>query len=80
MARETRRESDIYEVISYNIKKYRKKRRWTQAQLARRSNYTHEYIRRIEAPNSKKTFSLETIDNIANALGIDIIYLFERRK
>ena len=42
--------------------------------------YSHEFIRRIEAPNSKKNFSIDAVSNIANALNIDIELLFEKRK
>ena len=40
----------------------------------------HEFIRRIEAPNSKKNFSIDAVSNIANALDIDIELLFEKRE
>ena len=51
----------------------------TQAQLAEKTEYSHEFIRRIEAPNSRKNFSLDTVSNIARALDIDIELLFEQR-
>lgn len=65
-----KRNDDIYEVIAANIKKYRKEARLTQAELAEISNYSHEFIRRIEAPNSKKYFSLDTLVQISKALNI----------
>jgi hypothetical protein len=37
-----------------------------------------EYIRRIEAPNIRKTFSIETVDIIARALNIETYLLFKR--
>ena len=52
----------------------------TQAQLAEKTEYSHEFIRRIEAPNSRKNFSLDTVSNIARALDIDIELLFEKRE
>ena len=61
---------DVYELIAKNIKYYRKSRNMTQAELAEKTEYSHEFIRRIEAPNS----------NIANALDIDIELLFEKRE
>ena len=70
---------DIYEVIARNIKYYRKCKNMTQAQLAEKTEYSHEFIRRIEAPNSKKNFSIDAVSNIANALDIDIELLFERK-
>ena len=59
---------DVYEIVSKNIKRYRKEANMTQEQLAIKANYTHQFIRRIEAPNVKKTFSLETIYRISIAL------------
>ena len=69
----------IYITVAKNIKYYRKSRNMTQAQLAEKTEYSHEFIRRIEAPNSRKNFSLDTVSNIATALDIDIELLFEKR-
>ena len=71
---------DIYEEIAKNIKFYRKSKNMTQAQLAEKTEYSHEFIRRIEAPNTKKNFSIDAVSNIANALDINIELLFEKRK
>lgn len=70
---------DIYEVIAKNIKFYRKAKKMTQAELAEKTEYSHEFIRRIEAPNSKKNFSIDAVSNIANALDINIELLFEKK-
>ena len=70
---------DIYEIVAKNIKFYRKSKKMTQAQLAEKTEYSHEFIRRIEAPNSKKNFSLDAVSNIATALEIDIELLFEKK-
>ena len=70
---------DIYEIIAKNIKYYRKSKNMTQAQLAEKTEYSHEFIRRIEAPNSKKNFSIDAVSNIANALDISIELLFEKK-
>lgn len=70
---------DIYEIVAKNIKYYRKQRNITQAQLAEKTEYSHEFIRRIEAPNSKKNFSIDAVSNIANALDINIELLFEKK-
>lgn len=70
--------ANIYIVVAKNIKYYRKSKNLTQAQLAEKTGYSHEFIRRIEGPNSGKNFSLDTVSNIANALDIDIELLFEK--
>ena len=70
---------DIYEIIARNIKFYRKSKNMTQAELAEKAEYSHEFIRRIEAPNTKKNFSIDAVSNIANALEINIELLFEKK-
>lgn len=74
-----KKHKDVYDIIAKNIKFYRKKKNLTQAELAELTEYSHEFIRRIEAPNSKKNFSIETVSNIAEALEIDVILLFDKR-
>ena len=69
-------DNDIYNLIANNIKNYRKKLNYTQMMLAEKSGYSHEFIRRIEAPNMKKYFSIETIFNLSIALNIDVWRLF----
>ena len=68
MRRKGAERDTIYMVVAKNIKYYRKSRNMTQAQLAEKTEYSHEFIRRIEAPN------------IARALDIDIELLFEKRE
>lgn len=72
--------NDIYEIISLNIKKYRKEKGITQEELAIRSRYTWEFIRRIESKKAKKSFSLSTLVNIANALEIPIEKLLKKEE
>ena len=70
-------EINIYEQISKNIKKYRNKMKITQADLAEKVGVSHEFIRRIESPKGKKSFSIDTIWKISLALNIEIGHLFE---
>ena len=74
-----RNKNDVYEIISKNIRKYRKEANITQEELAKRANYSHQFIRKIEAPNVKKTFSLETIYCIAKALDKEFSDMFIER-
>ena len=67
---------DVYEIISKNVRKYRKEANMTQEELAMKANYSHQFIRRIEAPNVKKTFSLDTIYCISKALNKDFSDMF----
>ncbi len=66
------RNEDVHEIIAANIKEYRKRAKITQAELAERTHFSHEFIRRIEAPNGKKYFSLDTLVQIAKALDVPI--------
>jgi len=72
MGKKNRRDEDIYEIIAANIKESRKEAKITQAELAERSNYSHEFIRRIEAPNGKKYFSVNTLVKLSDALDIKV--------
>lgn len=67
---------DIYEIISKNIRKYRKEAHMTQEELAMKANYSHQFIRKIEAPNVKKTFSLDTVYCISKALNREFSDMF----
>ena len=49
---------NIYDVIRHNIKKYRKEKNITQAELAERCRVSHDYIRQIESDKVAKTFSV----------------------
>lgn len=80
MEKKREKHGDVYQLIGRNIKHYRKEKELTQAQLAEKTGYSHEFIRRIEAPNSKKNFSIDAVSNIAKALNIDIEVLFEKRE
>ena len=73
-----RKRSDVYEIIAKNIRAERKKQNLTQAKLAEKTGYSHEFIRRIEAPNTKKYFSIDTVSNIADALVIELKQLFDK--
>lgn len=79
MRKGEKKRNDVYEVISKNIRVQRKNKKLTQAELAEKTGYSHEFIRRIEAPNTKKYFSIDTVSNIADALEIDIKQLFNKQ-
>lgn len=67
-------ENYIYELISKNIKKYRKLKGWTQEKLANEINYSLSFISGIESAYHQ-TFSLGAIWRIARVLGIDFYKL-----
>lgn len=70
---------NIYDIIRHNIKKYRKEKKLTQAELAERCNLSHDYIRQIESDKVANTFSVQTLYDISLALDIDIGLLFKEK-
>ena len=69
---------DIYYIVGQNIKKQRKLKGLTQLELANKTFYSYEFIRKVESKSAcRNTFSLDTVSKIALALNIDIRLLFE---
>ncbi|MDE6141422.1 MAG: helix-turn-helix domain-containing protein [Bacilli bacterium] len=69
-------ENYIYEIISKNVKKYRKLKGWTQEKLAEEINYSLSFISGIESAYHQ-TFSLGAIWRISRALGVEFSKLCE---
>ena len=66
--------SNMMKVFTWNMKKYRKKRRFTQERLAEILNTATSYIGEIEINNGNP--SMEMVEKIANALDIEPFRLF----
>ena len=71
---------DIYRIIRHNIKKYRLLKNMTQAELAEKTDLTHDYIRQIESDKVANTFSVQTLYDISIALDIELKLLFEKEE
>lgn len=69
--------TNIYDTVRKNIKKYRHIKGMTQQELADVSYLSHGYIREIESVNMGTTFSLDAVEKIANGLDIEVKLLFE---
>ncbi|MDR0854632.1 MAG: helix-turn-helix domain-containing protein [Clostridiales Family XIII bacterium] len=67
--------SAYYTAIGQRIKEYRKVKGLTQEALAEKASISISYLTKIEAANCDKSFSLEVIFDIANALEIPFIDL-----
>ena len=65
---------DIMKIFVFNMKKYRKKRQFSQEKLAEMLNTSTSYIGEIEI--NRKIPSLEMVEKIANALEIEPFRLF----
>ena len=66
----------LYQIISNNIKIFRTEARLTQRELAERANISLSYIAKVEANSCAQTFSISTLNQIANALDRDISEFF----
>lgn len=61
-------DTNIYNTIRENIKKYRKEKGLTAAQLAEMVGLSHDFIRQIESKKVANTFSVDTLYRISVAL------------
>ena len=61
-----------YKSIGLKIAYYRKKKGYTQADLAQQIGMSVSYLGQIERGNRGKSFPLETLYQIADALDIDV--------
>ena len=67
----------VYDVIRRNIKKYRKERGMTSAQLAEAVGLSHDFIRQIESEKTRYNFSVDTFYKISQALQVGMDRLAE---
>lgn len=70
---------DIYNVIGQNIKKYRKLKGMTQRELAEKLLLSDSFIGKLESI-THQTISIDTLEQIANVLEVDIQRFFDRNK
>lgn len=64
--------TNIYDIIRRNIKKYRKERGITSAQLAELVDLSHDFIRQIESEKTAYNFSVDTFYKISVALNVKL--------
>lgn len=77
-----RDERNLYEeyfkkAVVENVRKARIAKGLTQAELAEAIDVSHEFIRALESPKGKKTFSAFTIFRIAQALDVSLDTLLD---
>ena len=70
-------EVPIETIVSNNIKTLRKKLGWSQELLAERTGVSAPYITQIEV--GKRTPSLDIVEKLASALGVEYKTLFETK-
>jgi transcriptional regulator with XRE-family HTH domain len=66
--------SETTEALGANIKFLREKKGWTQGELAKECDVSRPRI--VEIESGKYNPSVETVENIANKLGVHISRLF----
>ncbi len=71
-------DDDIYDTIRYNIKKYRRERGLTAAELAEMIGRSHDFIRQIESEKVGYNFSVDTFYRVSVALGVGMDTLARR--
>ena len=72
-------ETNIYNIIGKNIKKYRKVKGWTQRELAEKLLLSDSFIAKLESV-THQTISIDTLEQIANILEVPIVKFFEEEK
>lgn len=70
-------DAELYHTICINIKHYREQAKLTQVQLAERAQISISYLSKIESSKCNKSMSISVLNQIANALGIEIIEFFK---
>ena len=71
-------DTQIYDTIRRNIKKYRKEKKLTAAQLSELVDLSHDFIRQIESEKARYNFSVETFYRISVALDVRLDKLIEK--
>ena len=75
-------DTDIYNTIRKNIRKYRLEKGITSAELAEMVDLSHDFIRQIQSEKVANNFSVETLYRISKALEIpmDLFKIKENQK
>ena len=72
--------ADKYRQLAINIAYYRKKANITQMELAEKVGISRTHMSNIEAPNVLTAFTTTVLFDIADALGVEPIQLFDFTK
>lgn len=72
-----KKQSDIYNIIGKNIKKYRNKKGLKQRELAEALYLSDSFIAKLESI-THQTISIDTLEDIAEVLDCDIRDFFDR--
>ena len=78
LTKELQFDSNIYNTIRKNIRKYRKEKGITSARLAELVGLSHDFIRQIESEKSAYNFSVDTFYRISVALDVTLDMLIQK--
>lgn len=70
-------QTNIYNIIGQNIKKYRKAKGMTQRELADKLLLSESFIAKLESI-TYQTISIDTLELISHILEVDITKFFEK--
>lgn len=73
-------DTDIYNTIRKNIRKYRLEKGLTSAELAEMVDLSHDFIRQIQSEKVAYNFSVETLYRISKALDVPIDILVTKEE
>ena len=73
----SKKNTDIYNLIGKNIKKYRMKKGLKQRELAEKLYLSDSFIAKLESV-THQTISIDTLEDIANVLECDIRDFFDK--
>ena len=70
-------DKELYRTVGSRIKQQRKEKGFTQQQLCEKVGISLSYLSKIEAANCDKSFSLSILNQLANALKVDVTDFFK---
>ena len=73
-------DTDIYNTIRKNIRKYRLEKGLTSAELAEMVDLSHDFIRQIQSEKVAYNFSVETLYRISKSLDVPIDVLVDKEE
>lgn len=73
-------ETELYQIIGANIKHYRNLANLTQMQLSDKAEISISYLSKLEASGCNKSLSIAALNQIANALDVEITDFFKEKK
>ena len=73
-------DNNIYDTIRKNIRKYRKEKKITSAQLAEAVELSHDFIRQIQSDKVAYNFSVDTLYRISVVLNVSLDDLIKKNK